>query len=388
MNKTPNYLSVRFKVSKPSKGSTLSLTPNGGDGFVYQDEFVNALETKFPVAKTDPNKALFYSMDNEPDLWAETHVRIHPNKVGYAELVADNTDYAKAVKSVAPSALVFGSVNYGWAGYVSLQDAPDASGDWLEHYLDAMKQAEAAAGKRLVDVLDLHWYPEARGNDIRITEASTDPGVVEARVQAPRSLWDSTYTETSWITQSSTNGPIRLIPRLMDKIGAKYPGTKLAFTEYNYGAAHHSSGGIAQADVLGIFAREGVFAAAYWSLGGGQDFVWGGFDMFRNYDGSGGAFGDTYIESLTSDVEKSSVHASIDAGKPNRVVVVAINRTGSPVSAGIALTHTAKLGMASVWQLTSASSTPVKAADIAITKTNAFVYPMPARSVSTLVLVP
>jgi hypothetical protein len=386
VNQTANYLSVRFRQSKPFKGSGLSTTPDVSDGFVYQDEFVNALELKFKASQTDPNKAIFYSMDNEPDLWSETHARIHPGKVGYAELVSDNTEYAKAVKSVAANGLVFGSVNYGWAGFVNLQDAQDASGDWIEYYLDAMKQAESAAGKRLLDVLDLHWYPEARGNNVRITEADTSDAVAEARVQAPRSLWDPTYTETSWITQWSTQGPVRLIPRMMDKIKARYPDTKLAFTEYNYGAAHHISGGIAQADVLGIFAREGVFAAAYWSLGGEQDFVWGGFDMFRNYDGKGGAFGDIYVGSNTSDVAKSSVHASFDSSNQARVVIVAINRTPGPLTAAIALTHTVKLTHCQVWQLTSASSTPVKGSDIPITKTNAFTYPMPARSVSTLVL--
>ena len=93
-------------------------------------------------------------------------------------------------------------------------------------------------------MLDVHWYPEARGSCVanpmdgcRVTEENTDAGVVAARKQAPRSLWDPTYTETSWITQCCTGGPIRLLPRLKDKITANYPGTRLAITEYNYGGA-------------------------------------------------------------------------------------------------------------------------------------------------------
>ena len=39
---------------------------------------------------------------------------------------------------------------------------------------------------------------------------------------------------------------------------------KIAITEYNYGGNNHISGAIAQADVLGIFGREGVFAANFW----------------------------------------------------------------------------------------------------------------------------
>src|SRR5206468_1137039 len=113
-----------------------------------------------------------------------------------------------------------------------------SKGDFLDYYLDHMKAADGAAGRRLIDYLDLHWYPEAKGNNIRITNGPpddvTDP-VVAARLQAPRSLWDAGYVESSWITSCCNLGPIDLLPRLRDKIAAHYPGTKLAFTEYNYG---------------------------------------------------------------------------------------------------------------------------------------------------------
>ena len=59
-------------------------------------------------------------------------------------------------------------------------------------------------------------------------------------------------------------GPIELIPRLMKKIADHYPGTKLSISEYNYGAGGDISGGLAEADVLGIFGREGLFAATMW----------------------------------------------------------------------------------------------------------------------------
>src|SRR5262249_54012644 len=153
------------------------------------------------------------------DLWSSTHPRIHPNPVTYAELVQRDTDFAEAIKAVAPAALVFGPASYGWAGYVSLQGASDGAGrDFLDFYLDAMRAAGDARGARLLDVLDLHWYPEAQGGGVRIIGADAGADVVAARVQAPRSLWDDSYTETSWITQDSTHAPIRLLPRLREKI--------------------------------------------------------------------------------------------------------------------------------------------------------------------------
>ncbi len=280
-------------------------------------------------------------------------------------------------------------MNYGWQGMTRFQDAADANDrDFLEFYLAQMAAAESPNGHRLVDVLDVHWYPEAQGGGVRITEENTTAAVVTARKQAPRSLWDPTYTETSWITQCCSGGPIRLLPRLRDKIDANYPGTRLAITEYNYGAANHISGAIAQADVLGIFGREGLFAANLWRLASNNSFIYGAFEIYRNYDGANGSFGDTHIRATSSDVPNSSIYASVDSGVPGRMVIVCINKADSAQTAGIAVTHTVQFNRAEVYQLTAANPAPQRQADLNITLTNAFQYTMPANSISTLVLLP
>jgi O-glycosyl hydrolase len=194
--------------------------------------------------------------------------------------------------------------------------------------------------------------------------------------------------ESSWITQCCSGGAIRLIPRLKDKITAHYPGTLLAVTEYNYGAGGHISGGIAQADVLAIFGREGVFAANMWPLSGNNDFIHGAFEMFRNYDGANGSFGDTSIRATNTDVASASVYASVNAGDANRMVVVVINKLDSVQTAGITVVHSTQFHTAQVYELTSASSQPQRRTDISIAGGNAFQYSMPANSVTTLVLLP
>jgi hypothetical protein len=338
------------------------------------------------------------NLDNEPDLWQSTHARLRGDtnpatqsgqNASYAEMVQRTIDYAAAAKDVNPSALIFGPVNYGWQGMIRFQNASDANNrDFLEFYLGQLAAAENTHGHRLLDVLDVHWYPEAQGGGVRITGDDTTAAVVDARKQAPRSLWDPTYTETSWITQSSTNGPIRLLPRLKDKISTYYPNTRLSVTEYNYGAGGHISGGIAQADVLGIFGRENLFAATLWRLSANNDFIYGGFDMFRNYDGANGSFGDTSIRATTSDLSGATVYASVNSGNANRMVLVAINKSDAAQTAGIAITHTAQFHTVQVYQLAGANSAPQRQADINITLTNAFQYTMPANSVTTLVLLP
>jgi Glycoside hydrolase family 44 len=386
---TAAQIAQRFFPILPKKGSAYAYPPDLSDGKVYADEFVAYLESQFPTAQTDPARRIFYMLDNEPDLWSSTHSEIHPTAVTYAELVQRSTDFATGIKTAAPKALVFGPVNYGWQGMVDLQGASDANKrDFIEFYLDAMKAAEQTAGKRLLDVLDVHWYPEAQGDNARIVDEGVTTGEVEARLQAPRSLWDTSYTETSWITQWSTQGPIYLIPRLQAKIDQHYPGTKLSISEYNYGAGGDISGGIAQADVLGVYGREGVFAASMWPPGSKLQFIFAGFAMYRNYDGKGATFGDTSISATTSAVDATSVYASVSAANPANVIVVAINKTTTPKVAGITLSHPTQLSAADVYTLTSASAAPTPGTALAAVATNAFSYTMPARSVSTIVFHP
>ena len=63
-------------------------------------------------------------------------------------------------------------------------------------------------------------------------------------------------------------------------------------TEYNFGGGDHISGGLAQADVLGVFGREGLYLGNYWGDGPGNGnaaaYIKAAFRLYRNYDGKRG----------------------------------------------------------------------------------------------------
>jgi hypothetical protein len=412
-------------------GSALSNSPDKTDGYVFTDEFVHWAETT-----KQAGQPLWYSLDNEPGLWGEalpagwqsgvepnpccnpangvnpspegrTHPTIHPYAPTFAEMRSKTIAHATAIKDVNPNALVFGGVGYGWNEFTTLQNAPDAvttpshpggdqSGEmhYYEWLLQQVRNEEVAQGRKLMDVIDLHWYPEATGGGVRITGTETTSAVVNARVQAPRSLWDPTYTETSWISQwgtwagsPGTPGPVKLLPRLQRDIDDFNAGTKIGITEYNYGGGNHYSGGIAEADVLGTLGRQGVFAASWWDSGNGSSFVNAAFDMYRNYNGTGGKFGDTSIDANTSNIANSAVYASVDSSNANRMVIVAINRTGSTQITGIAVTNDRIFDHAEVYRFANSSASITRQADIQLDLLNAFQYTMPAWSVTTIVLI-
>jgi len=382
----PDYLKTRFRPEAAHKGSAFTLTPDPHTAVVYQDEFVHWLKARFPAGFADTRQPIWFSLDNEPDLWSSTHAAVHPKPATYAELVAKTIEYAAAIKAVTPDTKIFGPVNYGWQGFVRLQNAPDAANrDFQEFYLQQMAQAQKKCGQRLLDVLDVHWYPEAQGGGVRITGQENMPQVVAARVAAPRSLWDATYTETSWITRDVLHEPLQLLPRLYAKIEHFYPGTKLAFTEYNYGGGNHISGAIAQADVLGIFGRAGVFAATQWPLAQHEEFIAAAFASYRNFDGKDGCFGDTAVWAQTGDAGATSIYASVDAANPHRMVFVLLNKTDRPIPAQVRIEHGGPFTRGNVFALTAAGAAPKPAGVITVTA-GAFEYKLPVWSVCTFEL--
>lgn len=405
-------LATHFKVSRAAKGSPFTLSPSASDAVVYQDEFVHWFESTYPGRSTHPTAPVFYSLDNEPDIWHSTHKEINsdlndnastPRLQTYNGFTDTSIVYARAIKAVAPNALVFGPATATYTGIALLgrYPSPDpvyGTQNFTDIYLDKMRAAGSAAGRRLLDVFDVHYYPESGTNAGAIVNdyATQDAAMIQARVQAPRSLWDPTYTDNSWVPNAA-GGPVRLIPRLRDQIAAHYPGTKLAITEYYYGRGGDISGGIAQADVFGIFGREGVFAASIWPFAGiwaapyngdgnkAYAFVFGALKMFRNYDGAGGAFGDLGLRATNSDIVNSSIYASRDAA--GNLVLVAINKATTAKVASIQLRNVATVTKAGVYLLTASSATPVRQADLVIAGST-MNYTMPAMSVTTLVFTP
>lgn len=424
-NVSAGQVATRFKDVAFAKGSAFTDPPDTTDGKVYMDECLAFLKARYPDGFTSATaEPVFLELDNEPDLWNSTFNLIQPTAPTISGFLGRSASLASALKAVAPQAKLFGPVSYGFSGYWNFQGATDGGSpspdgyDWfLDAYLARMKAESDAAGVRMLDALDLHWYPETyTSGGTRITDDQGDaPGaeLISARLQAPRALWDPSFApaaadddnsdpdrDSSWIAHDVLGEAVRLIPRMKDKIAHGFPGTALSLSEYEFGGGLHISGALAEADCLGIFGREGLFSATYWAPGrstpgGGyttdEPYILAGFRMFLDYDDAGSRFGSTGLTAATSDLTGTSVYASMDPGHPERVVIVAINKTASARTAAIRLTHTQALGTAQVWTLTqqaagTAIPKPVRQADIHLPVTNGFILAMPAYSVSTVVL--
>jgi hypothetical protein len=264
-------------------------------------------------------KVEYFAMDNEPELWGITHYDVHPDCTTYDEILQRFVDYAAVVKEKAPQSQILGPVSCCWYFYWNtLSGTPDKLAhlnmDFLPWFLSEMAEYDQRNGLRLLDVLDIHYYPEGVYND------DTSPPVAAQRLRATRSLWDREYIDESWIDE-----PVYLIPRMRELIDEYYPGTLLAITEWNFGAEETMNGALAIAETLGVFGREQLDMATYYRYPEPNSPGAFAFKMFTNVDGKGTAFGDTYVPAESSDADILSTFVARDSAT-GRLMVLLINK--------------------------------------------------------------
>lgn len=293
-------------------------------------------------------------LDNEPDLWNETHRDVHPDPAGYDEILQKTIDYGSAVRAVLPQAKIAGPASWGWWGYFysakdnagGFSSKPDrrAHGDlpFLQWYLRQLKAYEKKTGIKPLDVLDVHFYPQ--GNGIYDGGAAdADPATAALRIRSTRGLWDPTYKDESWIGE-----PVDLLPRLQQLVDQEYPGLGISIGEYNFYGENHISGAIAQAEALGRFGQAGITSAFLWTYPAANSPQYWGFRAFRNYDGQGGHFLDQSIGARSGDAQVTAF-ASTDAFS-RQVVAVLINQSASAaVTSKLSIRSCAPLGTLQQW---------------------------------------
>ena len=313
--------------SLPRKNRPFSDPPNLTDDVMYQDEWVAHLTRTFGGAAKGGVR--FYAMDNEPDLWDVTHTDMHPVQPDYDEILQKFLATAEAVKDVDGGAQITGPVSWGWTGYFysprdrgadSYAAHPDrrAHGNlaFVPWFLQQTAQRDRKTGRRTLDVLDAHFYPQAEG----VYAGKTDAATNALRLRSTRALWDAAYRDESWIA-----APIQLLPRLRGWIEQYYPGTRLALTEWNWGAETTLNGGLAAAEVLGILGRERVDMACYWTSPPVGSPAFFAFKMYRNVDGKGNGFGDVALAARSEAPDVVSCYASRDS-RNGTITALLINK--------------------------------------------------------------
>jgi hypothetical protein len=340
----------------------------------------------------------YWALDNEPMLWHATHRDVFPEPLGYDELWKRTVAYAEAVKAADPTAKVTGFCSWGWTDlYYSAKDAGKdnyhTKTDWLAH--DKMPLAEwfikqcgdykKKNGKPLVDVMDVHWYPQGqiKGRGAYLGQG-LNPELNAYRMRSTRDLWDGNYEQESWIRNTDCYSPVALIPRVRAWINKHNPGMEICLGEYNFGGGDNVTGGLAQCDVFGILGRESVDLAFIWySPAGSQEWAW---QLFRSYDGRGSGFGENLLKAESDNPDLSLYAARRTAD--NAVTVAAVNKNlhGSCL---LNLDAGATKGNMRVWRFDQDTAESVKeVAELARPVAGPIELNLPAASASMIVITP
>jgi hypothetical protein len=312
------------------------------------------------------------------------------------EIFTNIIAYADMVKSNDPNALVAAPEEWGWPGYLysgfdqqwsglnkdyNAAHYPDrqtnGGRDYMPWLLDQIHQHDTNSGRRLLDYFTLHCYPQE--GSVSSSDVSTATALL--RSQTTRVFWDTNYLDPSWV-----NNVIMLIPRMKSWVAGYYPGTKIGVTEYNWGAESDINGAVAQADILGIFGREGLDLATRWTTPAMNTPTYLAMKIYRNYDGNKSTFGDTSVSAQTANVDNVSAFAALRSRDGALTVMVINKQLSTPAALNMTVTNFLAAGTVQAWQLTSANAI-TRLADSTLSN-GAITNVVPAESITLFVLPP
>jgi hypothetical protein len=361
-------------------------TPNS---VAFQQSWVQHIVGRWGTAANGGLR--YYILDNEPSIWHSTHRDVQPTGATMDEVLDKTVAFATAIKAVDPGALVVGPEEWGWSGYFfsgydqqyggqhgwgTLPDRVNHGGvDYLPWFLDTVRQRSDAAGRRLLDVFTVHYYPQGGEFSDDVSTA-----MQQRRNRSTRSLWDPNYVDETWI-----NDRVRLVPRLRGWVNQYYPGTQIGITEYNWGAEGHINGATTQADVLGIFGREGLDIAARWATPAASTPTYKAIKLYRNYDGRRSTFGETSVAATAPNPDTVSAFAA-QRTADGALTVMVINKANAAAAATITIANHAHGATAEAWQVTAAN-TIARLADVAVSGAHTLTTSLPGQSI-TLFVVP
>lgn len=301
----------------------------------------------------------YYLMDNEPSIWFSTHRDIHPVGPHATEYRDKVIAESASIKALDPNAKVAAPEEWGWEayfysgydqqyaaehGYCCFPDHDGIQGgmDYIPWLLSQWKSAGHP-----VDVLSVHFYPQGAEDSNDVSTATQ-----LLRNRSTRQLWDPNYVSESWI-----DAPVYLIPRMQGWISDNYyAGTPVAITEYNWGAENHINGATTQADIYGIFGREGLDMATRWTVPDSSTPTFKAMQMYRNYDGAGSTFGDISVSASVPNPDNLSAFAALRNADGAMTVMVISKVLSGATPVALSLGHFTKTGTAKVWRLTSANA--------------------------------
>ncbi len=280
------------------------------------DSTVKILDHWFNVLKYDSTYYKYWNMDNEPEIWSGTHDDVMKTQPGAEDFLQAYFKVAKAARAKFQGIKLVGPVPANeWQWYRWGSDGISYKGKkycWLEYFILRIAEEQKLTGIRLLDVLDIHYYP-----------SSTDPAKV---VQYHRVFFDRNYVYPEANGVKTVNGgwdnsinKEYIFGRCSDWLN-KYMGTghgvTFGVTESGIPAKDANVQASWYASTLGEFMKNGVEIFTPWSWDTG---MWETLHLFSRYSKK------SYIPATSTDENNVSAYPTINE-TGDSITIFLVNR--------------------------------------------------------------
>ncbi len=142
---------------------------------------------------------------------------------------------------------------------------------------------------------------------------------------------------------------------------------------------------LAEADVLGIFGREGLDFANMWIPPAPTDPIAFSFRLYRNYDGNGSRFGETSVSATSSDQGQLAVYAAKRSSDAALTLVV-LNKSTAAIQTTLSLANFTPASLATTYSYSGANLKQIVSSGSATVVGNVLNYSYPAYSATVFEL--
>jgi len=222
----------------------------------------------------------YWNMDNEPDIWNLKHNDVITGELAAEEFLQNYFEVAKKARARFPAIKLCGPAAANEWQWYTWNDKPvvyeGQSYAWLEYFIKRIAEEQKACNVRLLDLLDLHFYP----NTTRIEEI----------VQLHRVFFDQTFTypEASGIKilPGQSNGTenkefiFERCRQWLEKYLGPHHGVGLGLSETEIKVYKPDVVAVWYASMLGEFMKQGVELFTPWSW---QPGMWETLHLFSRF---------------------------------------------------------------------------------------------------------
>lgn len=264
----------------------------------------------------DSTKIRYWGMDNEPEIWLGTHDDVMPEQISAEEFMQLYFEVAKKARAKFPGIKLCGPVPANeWQWYNWKNDAINYNGKkytWLEYFILRVSEEQKTTGIRLLDVLDIHFYPgESKNEDIvQLHRVYFDRNYVYPGANGVKRIgggWNSSLNKeyilgrcADWLTQYM----------------GKDHGVTFGVSETGINSSNPTVCANWYASTLGEFAKQGVEFFTPWSWNTGMFEV---LHLFSRYSHS------NYVNAISENEEFVSAYPTMNKAGDSMTVIL-VNR--------------------------------------------------------------